>query len=78
MMQREHTVKNYPPGKECRRAYQGSNLMRPRMLQICTSTQHTKHWKNSNAMGALKLKLLSVALLSSTMLAEAAHSGQHQ
>ena len=53
-------------------------MMKPRMLQICTSTQHTKHWKNSNAMGAWKLKLLSVALLSSTMLAEAAHSGEHQ
>ena len=46
------------------------------MLQTCTSTQQTKHWKKSSDIGAWKSKLLSVALLSSTMLAEAAYSRQ--
>jgi len=54
-------------------AYHGSSLMKPSKLHICTSATHTKHWKNSNAIGAWKSKLLSVALLSNTMLAEAAH-----
>lgn len=42
------------------------------MLQALTSTQQTKHWKNRSAIGAWKLKLLRVALFSSTIPADAA------
>ena len=42
------------------------------MLQALTSKQQTKHWKNRSAIGAWKLKLLRVALFSSTIPADAA------
>ena len=41
------------------------------MLQALTSKQQTKHWKNRSAIGAWKLKLLRVALFSSTIPADA-------
>lgn len=43
------------------------------MLHILTSMQHTRHWKKSRAVGPWKSKLLNAALLSNTMLADAAH-----
>ena len=50
----------------------GSILMNRSRTESWTRTTHTTHWKKRRLIGASKLKLLRAALLSSTILAEAA------
>jgi len=53
----------------------GSSFTAPATEQPRTSTTQTRHWKSSSEIGDVNAKLLSVALLSRTIEAEAARAG---